>query len=70
MKRIERIHAYEKEIDKLENKIRRLQDNCKHKNVVKTHRGNTGNWDPNDDCYWTEFDCPECEKHWRENGSI
>lgn len=66
MKRIERIKAYEKEIDKIYAKIHRLQENCKHKNVNKIPKGDTGNWDKSDDAYWYEITCKDCDKYWTE----
>lgn len=44
-----------------------LQAMCLHPNVSKKYDGSTGNWDPNDDCYWIEFKCPDCGKKWIED---
>ena len=41
-----------------------LQDTCRHENVEKKYRSNTGNYDPTADCYWIDFHCPDCEKRW------
>jgi hypothetical protein len=46
-----------------------FQSQCLHENVTKTHRSNTGNYDPSADCYWTEFICNDCDKRWSEDGS-
>jgi hypothetical protein len=46
-----------------------IQEICYHPDVVKTHKSNTGNYDPHADCYWTEFKCPDCGKWWSEVGS-
>jgi hypothetical protein len=46
-----------------------LQDRCEHPNVIKIHKGDTGNWCVSDDSYWTEFRCPDCVKSWTEEGS-
>jgi predicted GNAT superfamily acetyltransferase len=46
-------------------KIRIIQENCPHKDVVTVHKGDTGNYDPSQDCYWTENKCPDCTKYWR-----
>lgn len=51
-------------------KIRRLQEQCTHPNVVKKYGSNTGNYDPSQDCYWTDFTCPDCDKRWSEDGSV
>lgn len=58
-------------ISLLENSLANLQSNCKHpkKFLQKERKGNTGNYDPSQDCYWTEFYCEQCEKSWDEEGS-
>ncbi len=65
-----------KEVAKLESNIAKLQGDiaalralCKHPNLKKKHGANTGNYDPMADCYWTDFDCPDCGKRWTEDGS-
>ena len=40
---------------------------CKHPNLEKTHKSNTGNYDPSADSYWIEFKCPDCNKFWMED---
>ena len=57
-------------IQKLESEISFIREKCLHPNAVKTHKSNTGNYDPSCDCYWTEFKCPDCEKFWRMEGSV
>jgi hypothetical protein len=44
--------------------IKSLQDKCKHPNVSKTYKSDTGNYDKSQDSYWIEFKCPDCEKYW------
>ena len=44
----------------------KLEDACPHENATKKHKGNTGNYDPASDLYWTEFTCPDCGKFWTE----
>jgi len=46
-----------------------IQDNCPHEGLVGEYKGNSGNWDRNDDSYWIEFDCPVCNRHWNEDQS-
>ena len=46
---------------------RELREICTHPNVTKKYDGSTCNWDPNDDCYWIEFKCPDCGKRWTED---
>lgn len=43
---------------------RELQSICTHPDATKKHCGSTGNWDRNDDSYWIEFKCPDCNKFW------
>jgi len=50
-----------------EQKICELQEICQHPNVLKKHRGDTGNWDRGSDKYWIEFECPDCGKFWTED---
>ncbi len=69
MKKIEKIESLRKEIDKIYKRIHRLQESCKHKHVTKKHGSNTGNYDPTQDCYWTDFTCLDCDKRWTEDGS-
>lgn len=59
------------EIAALQIKINEIQSLCSHPEpcVTKVHKANTGNYDPTQDCYWTEFTCSLCEKHWTEEGS-
>lgn len=52
--------ALQSQLDKLQLEI------CKHSNVSKMPRANTGNWDRNDDRYWYEFRCPDCGLFWTE----
>lgn len=65
------------EVEKINRKIKKWQQLltevravCSHPNVIKTHGANTGNWCPQDDCYWTDFKCPDCGKIWRLEGSL
>lgn len=62
----DQIKAKRKHADDLEKAI---QEECTHPMVVKTHRASTGNYDPSADCYWTDMHCPDCDKHWSEEGS-
>lgn len=65
------------EVDKITKKLKkweqRLKDAraaCTHPNATKTHHANTGNWCPQDDSYWTTFNCPDCGKIWNMDGSL
>ena len=59
-----------KVIERAQSKIKALREGCLHPGAVKTHKSNTGNYDPSCDCYWTEFLCSECGKFWTVNGSV
>lgn len=51
------------EMSKIDKKIREYQKRCKHKNVIKTPKANTGNiFEENQ--YWTECRCPDCNRYW------
>lgn len=56
-------------IRKLSEELTILQSECHHLNVVKKYRSDTGNYSKSDDSYWAEFNCPDCGKHWTEEGS-
>lgn len=57
----------EGKITELNLKLIELQGSCKHPRVLKTYKGDTGNWSKSDDCYWIEFRCPDCGEQWTEN---
>lgn len=63
------VKRLEKQIVKLQREVCTLQTICTHPNLKKKHGSNTGNYDPSCDCYWTEFDCPDCGRRWTEDGS-
>jgi hypothetical protein len=66
MKTTNQIKKYEAEIDIIKKKIVRLQNRCKHKNIDKIPKSNTGNYlDP--DIYWYEITCKDCSKFWTED---
>lgn len=54
----------EEKIEKLRKEMKQLQLNCPHVNVKKEYKGSTGNYDPSVDCYWIEYDCPDCGAKW------
>lgn len=56
-----------KKIESSIKELRALQSECKHPNVNKKYGSNTGNYDPTADCYWIDFNCPDCEKTWWED---
>ena len=67
-KTLEKITKLRAEISERQKEITSLQENCPHPLMwrVKKSGSNTGNWDPHDDCYWTDHTCEMCEKSWTE----
>jgi hypothetical protein len=43
-----------------------MQSKCEHppETLRKEYKGNTGDYDPNDNRYWVEFKCWLCNKYW------
>jgi len=68
---INKILELRQEIEERQKTIDRIQAACSHLEdcVIKDNKGNTGNWDPSQDSYWTEFHSELCDKHWIEEGS-
>lgn len=64
------VQRIKKKIKKWELRLKEAQATCKHQNASKTHHANTGNWCPQDDSYWTTFNCPDCGKIWNMDGSL
>lgn len=56
-----------KKLADIQLKIKTYQANCQHQGVVKTPRADTGNYDPNDDRYWYNCTCKDCNKFWTED---
>ena len=55
-----------KQISKMNSKLNSIREVCKHSNKVGVDGGDSGNWCPSDDCYWTDYTCPDCLKQWRQ----
>jgi hypothetical protein len=53
--------------DRLASELAKLQSTCKHPNIEKKYKSNTGNYDPTADSYWIEFKCPDCRARWNED---
>jgi hypothetical protein len=53
--------------EKLSHELAKLQALCPHPNVISKREGSTGNWDRHDDCWWTNYHCPDCSKRWTED---
>lgn len=54
--------AYEKAREEYE----AARNACSHPLVARVteNQGNTGNWDPSSDCYWTNHQCLLCHMRW------
>lgn len=63
-------HRLKDEITKLQLELKLHQDKCNHAKSTKEYGSNTGNYCPQDDCYWTTFSCPTCLKVWTVDGSV
>jgi hypothetical protein len=48
----------------LSNRLDRLRADCPHATPTYVNRGSTGHYDPVDNAYWTNWDCPDCGKKW------
>ena len=53
-----------KEQDALETELLKIQKSCRNKHVEKEPHGDTGNFDPSNDRYYTDFHCLDCDKFW------
>jgi hypothetical protein len=51
-------------IEELNKKTSLLQGVCPHEELRYTYGSSTGNYDPHDDCYWVELECPHCFRRW------
>ena len=47
--------------------LEEIQQKCKHSRVNQKDSGNTGNYDPTADRYWTAYHCLLCDKKWIVN---
>ena len=45
--------------------VKFIQDNYQHENTSFKYGASTGNWFPEDDAYWKDYKCPDCNKQWR-----
>lgn len=64
-----RITELKEQIGSIRKEIELIQDECNHPKAsldIK-HKADTGNYDPTQDSYWTEYRCGLCEKSWNED---
>lgn len=59
----------EKAIVALHERLERIRSRCPHKHVNKEYHSDTGNYNRNDNQYWTNFECLDCGYRWNEEGS-
>lgn len=57
------IRLYGKQV-LIDDEIEALRDACPHVNLHGKYKGDTGNWCPQDDSYWIEAVCKDCERRW------
>jgi hypothetical protein len=54
----------QRRIQKSNQDLTMLRNECGHPNVTKKYGSNTGNYDPSSDSYWIDWHCPDCGKFW------
>jgi hypothetical protein len=64
MSKIDEMH---KQLEELTSQLEKIQEECTHPivNLDVKHTGDSGNYDPINDCYWAEYRCVLCEKFWK-----
>ena len=67
----QRVDAIKLKLTNLYDELIDLQTICPHPTdaVFKRPESDTGNYDPSQDRYWTDFTCSHCDKRWTEEGS-
>ncbi len=67
-----KVQRLQKKIGDLQDRIRDIQNDCRHPDnqLIVKHRGDTGNYDPSCDIYWTEYHCSVCDKMWSNDVRI
>ncbi len=60
----EMAQIYVEQITPLADELKNHQKKCKHRKAVKEYGADSGNWCPQDDCYWANIFCPTCLKEW------
>jgi hypothetical protein len=51
-------------------KVEVLRAKCKHPTLVYKHKADTGNYDPSQDSYWTDWFCSLCGERGTADGSV
>lgn len=60
-KQVSRIRAMQ---TRLIVEVQHLQEVCPHEHKTGKYKGDTGNWCPDDDSYWIDAHCLDCDKSW------
>lgn len=68
----ERVDEIKLTLTRLHEELQDIQTVCSHpkEGLIKRHESDTGNYDPSQDRYWTDFTCTLCDKRWTEDGSV
>jgi pantothenate kinase len=53
-----------KELEWLNSCMQNIRKVCTHRVFITKAGGNTGNYDPSTDIYWTNFTCCICKHQW------
>lgn len=59
----EHIKEKKDQIEKIQKEIVDLEKKCRHPKLRGKREGDTGNWDPNDNSYSIDVECPSCGWH-------
>jgi len=51
---------------RIDNQIKKIRETCKHPDHTLINKGNTGNFCPGDDSYWSECECKDCGAQWHQ----
>jgi hypothetical protein len=63
---IRKIASLKNKIDKIDDQITEIQDNCVHARVDAKYKSSSGNYDPAENEYWVNIKCLDCDKSWTE----
>lgn len=50
--------------ERLVDEVKSIQQTCTHDNKEGKYKSNTGNWCRDDDSYWIDAHCLDCDKIW------
>lgn len=51
------------QVGRIQDTIKKIQEECPHETSVYSPQGSSGNWD-RDDSYWYNHYCYDCRKRW------